>query len=74
MDFNPSRNELLTFLNELSKIEKFPLSYLELSTFLEWSEALNNEIVGESNLSEYVKNVHVRYNEIFNQLRGLVGV
>ena len=74
LDFNPSRNELLTFLNELSKIEKFPLSYLELSTFLEWSEALNNEIVGESNLSEYVKNVHVRYNEIFNQLRGLVGV
>ncbi|MFX0011384.1 MAG: hypothetical protein ACFE9R_13805, partial [Candidatus Hermodarchaeota archaeon] len=70
LDYNPSQNELLTFLNELCKIENFPLSYLDLSTFLEWCDTINIENLKEND----VRMIYKRYDELFNQLRTLIEV
>jgi hypothetical protein len=69
-DYAPSRNELLMFLKEVSKMEKFPLSYLELSTFLEWCDTLTTEIVEKTDVLQIYK----RYSDLFNQLRDIIGV
>jgi hypothetical protein len=69
-DYAPSRNELLMFLKEVSKMEKFPLSYLKLSTFLECCDTLTTEIVEKTDVLQIYK----RYSDLFNQLRDIIGV
>jgi len=66
ISYDISRNDLITFLNELSLVEGFPMTYLELVSFLEMCDAItpNGKV-----LRIYSTELYEQYNRIFDKFQ-----
>ncbi|MFW9949459.1 MAG: hypothetical protein ACFFKA_04975 [Candidatus Thorarchaeota archaeon] len=69
--YHLSRNSILSFLNELALLENFPLTYLELTAFLEFCESISPE---GKELKQYSHEVLTQYNSIFDNFYRFIGV
>ncbi len=66
ISYDLSRNDLLTFLNELTLVEGFTITYLELTSFLEMCDTIS---IDGKNLKIYSTELYEQYNRIFDKFQ-----